>query len=56
MPVPKLAVSLVSSALALAAGMAHAAGFQRLNPPMDQNGPGLHGAVWTPCAEPAGEI
>ncbi|MGN6459110.1 MAG: alpha/beta hydrolase family protein [Achromobacter mucicolens] len=56
MPISKLAVSLVSAALALSAGMAHAAGFQRLNLPMDQNGPGLQGAVWTPCAEPAGEI
>ncbi|MGE8668716.1 MAG: alpha/beta hydrolase family protein [Achromobacter mucicolens] len=56
MPVSKLAVSLVSGALALSAGIAHAAGFQRLNLPMDQNGPGLQGAIWTPCAKPAGEI
>ncbi len=47
---------LSAAALALSAGLAHAAGFQRLNLPMDQNGPGLQGAIWTPCAEPAGEI
>ncbi|QVQ27920.1 alpha/beta hydrolase family protein [Achromobacter deleyi] len=42
-------------ALALSAGLSQAAGFQRLNLPMDQNGPALQGAVWYPCAEPAGE-
>lgn len=47
---------LPAVALALSAGLAQAAGFQRLNLPMDQNGPGLQGAVWTPCAESAGEI
>ncbi|MEN4922227.1 alpha/beta hydrolase [Achromobacter spanius] len=47
---------LAAAALVLAAGPSNAAGFQRLNLPMDQNGPGLQGAVWTPCAEPAGEI
>jgi len=56
MPLAKLVPSLVCAVLALSAGAAHAAGFQRLNLPMDQNGPGLQGAVWTPCAEPAGEI
>lgn len=56
MPIAKLAVSLASAVLALSAGIAHAAGFQRLSLPMDQNGPGLQGAIWTPCAEPAGEI
>jgi len=52
----KRLLSLVPAALALSASLCHAAGFQRLNLPMDQNGPGLQGAVWTPCAEPAGEI
>lgn len=47
---------LSATALALSANLAHAAGFQRLNLPMDQNGPGLQGAIWTPCAEPAGEL
>ncbi|WP_312436752.1 alpha/beta hydrolase [Achromobacter sp.] len=52
----KLVLSLACVVLTLSATAAHAAGFQRLNLPMDQNGPGLQGAVWTPCAEPAGEI
>ncbi len=56
MPLANLVPSLVCAVLALSATAAHAAGFQRLNLPMDQNGPGLQGAVWTPCAEPAGEI
>ena len=56
MSIAKLVFPLASAALALSAGLAHAAGFQRLNLPMDHNGPGLQGAVWTPCAEPAGEI
>lgn len=56
MPNAKLVLSLASVVLALSATAAHAAGFQRLNLPMDQNGPGLQGAVWTPCAESAGEI
>ena len=47
---------LIPAVLALSGGAAQAAGFQRLNLPMDQNGPGLQGAVWTPCAEPATEI
>jgi len=47
---------LIPAVLALSDGAAHAAGFQRLNLPMDQNGPGLQGAVWTPCAEAAGDI
>lgn len=56
MPNAKLVLSLACVVLTLSATAAHAAGFQRLNLPMDQNGPGLQGAVWTPCAEPAGEI
>ncbi len=39
-----------------AAGAAHAAGFQRLNLPMDMNGPALQGGLWYPCAAPAGEV
>jgi len=34
----------------------HAAGFQRLSLPMDQNGPGLSGAIWYPCGAPAADI
>jgi len=51
----KLSLCLFS-ALALSAAVSHAAGFQRLDLPMDQNGPALQGAVWTPCAEPSAEI
>lgn len=47
---------LLTCAMALSASLAHAAGFQRLNLPMDQNGPALQGAVWYPCADPAREI
>lgn len=38
------------------AGSANAAGVQRLNLPMDMNGPGLTGAIWYPCAAPAADI
>jgi len=41
---------------ALSASLSQAAGFQRLTLPMDQNGPGLSGAIWYPCAAPAVEI
>lgn len=40
----------------LATGAAHAAGFQRLNLPMDMNGPALQGGVWYPCAAPAQDV
>lgn len=42
--------------LTFAASLSQAAGFQRLNLAMDQNGPGLSGAVWYPCAAAASEI
>lgn len=51
----KLLCILIAS-LTLSPGLSQAAGFQRLNLPMDQNGPALQGAVWTPCADPAQEI
>lgn len=55
--IPRL-LSRLSCLLAsgLVAGAAHAAGFQRLNLPMDQNGPDLTGAIWYPCAAPASDI
>ena len=34
-------------------GGVHAAGFQRLNLPMDMNGPALQGGIWYPCASPS---
>lgn len=40
----------------LATGAAHAAGFQRLNLPMDMNGPALQGGIWYPCAAPAQDV
>lgn len=40
----------------LAMASSHAAGFQRLNIPMDMNGPGLTGGIWYPCATPAADI
>ncbi|MFY4260395.1 alpha/beta hydrolase family protein [Achromobacter xylosoxidans] len=40
----------------LATSAAHAAGFQRLNLPMDMNGPALQGGIWYPCAAPAQDV
>lgn len=37
-------------------GGVHAAGFQRLNLPMDMNGPALQGGIWYPCAAPPREL
>lgn len=36
--------------------VAHAAGFQFIEVPADNQGPALKGAVWSPCSAPAGEI
>lgn len=38
------------------ATLAHAAGFSTIEIPADREGPAMQGAVWTPCAAPAGEI
>lgn len=35
---------------------AHAAGLRLVDIPADPGGPALTGAVWTPCAEPPGEV
>lgn len=43
-------------ALWLSATLAEAAGFATIEIPASQDGPALRGAVWTPCASPAGEI
>lgn len=46
-------------ALALLAALplcAHAAGLRFIDVPAGPGGPALTGAVWTPCAEPAGEV
>jgi len=44
------------AALCLAATFAHAAGFAFIDVPADKDGPALRGAVWSPCAAPAGPI
>ncbi|WP_454674285.1 alpha/beta hydrolase family protein [Achromobacter pestifer] len=44
------------AAISFASASPHAAGFQRLNLPMDMNGPGLAGAIWYPCAAPTADI
>lgn len=59
MPAASMSFRLLRFWLSLslfAAGASHAAGFQRLNLPMDMNGPALQGGIWYPCAAPAGEI
>ncbi|MGE8656528.1 MAG: alpha/beta hydrolase family protein [Achromobacter sp.] len=51
--------TFLRSCLALSfviASAAQAAGFQRLNLPMDMNGPALQGGVWYPCATPTQEM
>jgi predicted dienelactone hydrolase len=42
--------------LCLSATLAQAAGFSFIEVPADANGPAIHGAVWSPCAAPAGSI
>jgi predicted dienelactone hydrolase len=46
----------LAAALVLAAPAASAAGFRFLEVPADATGPALRGAVWSPCALPAGAI
>ena len=42
--------------LCMGATAAQAAGFRIIDIPADADGPAIHGAMWTPCAEPAAEI
>ena len=44
------------TAFCLSTTLAHAAGFSFIQVPADKNGPTLRGAVWSPCASPAGRI
>lgn len=44
------------AAACLSAALAQAAGFSTLEIPADREGPAMRGAVWTPCAAPAGDI
>jgi predicted dienelactone hydrolase len=42
--------------VALIAATAHAAGFRMIEVPADADHPAIKGAMWYPCAEPAGKI
>jgi predicted dienelactone hydrolase len=42
--------------LCLTATLAQAAGMRPVDVPADAGGPALRGAIWYPCAEPAGEV
>lgn len=42
--------------LCLSSALAQSAGFNFIEVPADANGPTLQGAVWSPCAAPAGKI
>ena len=54
---PKTLFTCVATLTLLCASiLAQAAGFQFLEVPADSKGPALKGAVWYPCAEPAGQI
>jgi predicted dienelactone hydrolase len=47
---------VVGFALSLGTMRAEAAGFRFIEIASDGDGPALHGAIWSPCAEPPGEI
>lgn len=47
---------LVAVALCLTATLAQAAGFRFIDVPADAEGPAIEGAMWYPCAAPAGEL
>lgn len=53
---PLLLRLIFLAAFCLPATFAQAAGFSTFEIPADAEGPALRGAVWTPCAAPAGEI
>ena len=55
MHLSRLLRSIVCS-FGLAATFAQAAGFSTIEIPADREGPAIRGAVWTPCATPAGDI
>jgi predicted dienelactone hydrolase len=40
----------------LTATLAQAAGLRWIDIPADADGPAMHGAIWSPCTEPPGEI
>ena len=47
---------LVASTLFFAATLAQAAGFRSIDIAADAEGPAIHGTMWSPCAEPPGEV
>jgi predicted dienelactone hydrolase len=49
-------VAAAMLALCIGATPVRAAGFRLLEIPADSEGPAIHGAMWTPCAQPASEI
>ncbi|MFM9923595.1 alpha/beta hydrolase [Variovorax sp. H27-G14] len=51
-----LARLLCTALLCLSTAVAQAAGFSFIEVPASADGPALRGAVWTPCASPAGQI
>lgn len=49
-------IALLAVALCLPTTLVQAAGFQIIDVPADGPNPPLHGAIWYPCAQPAGTI
>jgi predicted dienelactone hydrolase len=47
---------LAAAALCLTTTLAQGAGFRFIDVPADGDGPALRGAMWSPCAEPPGEV
>jgi predicted dienelactone hydrolase len=47
---------VVAVALCIGTTAAQAAGLRGIDIPADAEGPAIHGAMWTPCAQPAAEI
>jgi len=43
-------------AFCLTGTMVHAAGFRLITAPAEADSPALQAAVWSPCAEPVGEV
>jgi predicted dienelactone hydrolase len=52
----RLLLTLSALMLYLVAGEAQAAGVRLIDIPADAEGPAIHGAIWTPCAQPATAI
>jgi predicted dienelactone hydrolase len=46
----------IALALCIGTTAAQAAGFRYIDIPADAEGPAIHGAMWSPCAAPPGEI